>query len=147
MARKHSESGQGVVEFALAAVVFFVIVWGIVDVARGIWYQSTLQDAVQEATRYAVVHGSLSSTPVGPGDGLYTAGPPSSDSTITNVVTKYSTALRGTGLGVTANWPQGANNAGDTVTVTATYPFTTISTFFGSWNLTLSASSTRDIVR
>lgn len=146
-ARHRSERGQAVIEFALAAVLFFTIVGAVLDISRAVWYQSTLQDAVQEATRYAVVHGSQSSTPVGPTDGHYSAGPPSTDSTLTNIVDRYAGGLNTGQVTVSSSWPDGSNSSASRVTVTATYPFTPVTKFFGGLTITLSATSTRQVIR
>jgi Flp pilus assembly protein TadG len=140
------EAGQAVIEFALASLVFFVLVGGVVDLSRAVWYQSTMQEAVQEATRYAVVHGVNSTNPVGPTDATYSAGPPSTDSTLTNIVDKYAKGLNTSSLTVNSIWPDGDNADNHRVTVKASYPFNPFTAFFGGINITLTASSTRSIV-
>src|SRR5580704_15534307 len=105
MHSRRRERGQGTVDFAISAVIFFVIIAALMDVARGVWYQGTLQNAVREGTRYAMVHGSQSSSPVGPSDGNYTVGPPSKDSTITSLVDQRLTGLSTAGVTVGASWP------------------------------------------
>jgi len=139
------QSGQAVVEFALAALVFFMIVGAILDVSRAVWYQSTMQEAVQQATRFAIVHGVNSTSPIGPGDGGYSSGPPSTDATITTVVDRYAIGV-GSAMTVTSSWPNGDNADGHQVTVTATYPFNPFTGFFNLVHITLTASSTRTIV-
>jgi Flp pilus assembly protein TadG len=46
--------GQSLVEFAMVAPLFFLLVFGITDFARLFFTQETLQYAVREAGRYAV---------------------------------------------------------------------------------------------
>src|ERR1700693_2901384 len=87
-AGRKAERGQNVVEFAMSAFLFFLLVAIVIDIGRAVWYDNTLQQAVRTATRYAIVHGSKSASPIGPGDGQYVAGPPSSDSAITTQVDK-----------------------------------------------------------
>jgi Flp pilus assembly protein TadG len=49
-----SRSGQSMVEFALVAPLFFLLVFGITDFGRLFFTQETLQFALREAGRYAV---------------------------------------------------------------------------------------------
>ena len=49
-----TRSGQSLVEFALVAPLFFLLVFGITDFGRLFFTQSTLQHALREAGRYAV---------------------------------------------------------------------------------------------
>jgi Flp pilus assembly protein TadG len=140
------EAGQVIVEFALASLIFFMIVGAIVDVSRAVWYQSSLQEGVQEATRYAVVHGANASNPSGPTDPTYSPGPPSQDGTLTNIVTKYTSGLKPSSVTVTSSWPDGDNADGHRVTVTASYPFNPFMAFLSAASVNLSASSTRTIV-
>ncbi len=48
------------VEFALIAPLFLLLVCGVIDYGRLFFTQSTLEDAVQEAGRYASTGNSLS---------------------------------------------------------------------------------------
>jgi Flp pilus assembly protein TadG len=143
---RRRDSGQTLVEFAIAATVFFALVAALTDIGRAVWYQSTLQNAVQEAARYAAVHGSASTSPIGPTDGSYSAGPPPSDSSITTFVTRYTPGLHTSNVTVTSSWPDGDNAPGHRVTISATYPFNALTNFFGIFSLTLTASSTRIII-
>ncbi len=49
-----SRRGQSLVEFALVAPLFFLLVFGITDFGRLFFTQETLQFALREAGRYAV---------------------------------------------------------------------------------------------
>jgi Flp pilus assembly protein TadG len=49
-----SQSGQSLVEFAVVAPLFFLLVFGITDFGRLFFTQETLQFALREAGRYAV---------------------------------------------------------------------------------------------
>lgn len=64
---RRSEGGQSLVEFALIMPLFLLLVTGLFDVARAVWQENTLAYAAREGTRYAIVHGSASDTPVWPG--------------------------------------------------------------------------------
>jgi Flp pilus assembly protein TadG len=54
MRRTHGESGQALVEFALVAMVFFMIVFGIIDFSRLFQAWATVQHAAREGARYGV---------------------------------------------------------------------------------------------
>jgi Flp pilus assembly protein TadG len=54
MRRAHGESGQALVEFALVAMVFFMIVFGIIDFSRLFQAWVTVQHAAREGARYGV---------------------------------------------------------------------------------------------
>jgi Flp pilus assembly protein TadG len=48
-------SGQAMVEFALASILFFTVVLGAIDFGRAIYIDSQLTNAVREGARYAQV--------------------------------------------------------------------------------------------
>ncbi len=54
--------GATAVEFALVAPVFLVMMIGTMEVGRAMWVKSSMQYAVEEATRYAMVNTSASTT-------------------------------------------------------------------------------------
>ncbi len=62
------DDGQSLVEFALVLPVILLIVTGLFDVGRAIFQENTLAYAAREGTRYAIVHGSGSASPSGPGN-------------------------------------------------------------------------------
>lgn len=48
-------SGQSLVEFALIFPILFLLVMGLFDIGRAIFYYATLNTAVREGTRFAIV--------------------------------------------------------------------------------------------
>ena len=54
-AKVASERGQTLVEFALIAPVFFILLFGIIDFGMALDHRITLQHAVREGARYAAV--------------------------------------------------------------------------------------------
>ena len=66
MTRRSKTLGQAMVEFALIFPVFILLLVGMFDFGRVVWVNNTLATAAREAARYAIVHGSKSSCPVGP---------------------------------------------------------------------------------
>ena len=57
-ARTRQSRGQALVEFALIVPVLFLIIFGIIEAGRFIFYYHSLNNAIREGVRYAIVHGS-----------------------------------------------------------------------------------------
>jgi len=55
-AKVASARGQTIVEFALIAPVFFILLFGIIDFGLMLNHRITLEHAVREGARYAAVH-------------------------------------------------------------------------------------------
>ena len=81
-----SEKGQTLLEFALVTLIFFILVFGMIEFGRALWTWNTIVQATRAGARYAVVetptsndteikkvvvyndpNASSSSTPVVPG--------------------------------------------------------------------------------
>ncbi len=137
------EGGQALAEFALVGIVFFLLVFGMIDVGRAVMNYNTLAEATREGTRYAIVHGAASADPSGPGSSYYTA--PNSDTNVTGIVEKFASGLDVTRLTVEAEWPEGTNQAGDSVNVTGRYTYEPIFNFLGILSFSMSSSSTMKI--
>lgn len=54
--------GATAVEFAFVGPIFLIMVLGIVEMGRAMWIKNTLQFAVEETTRYAMVNPSASTS-------------------------------------------------------------------------------------
>src|SRR3989337_1406071 len=52
--RRHGERGQSIVEFAFGSLVFFLLVFGIIDFSRFFQSWVTVQHAAREGARYAI---------------------------------------------------------------------------------------------
>jgi Flp pilus assembly protein TadG len=61
--RRRAFRGQSMVEFALAAPVFFLLMLGTIEFGRLVWTNHELEQGTREALRYAVVHGANSGAP------------------------------------------------------------------------------------
>ena len=53
---KHRERGNTLVEFAIAATVFFTAMFAVIEFGRALWVHNALADAARRGARYAVVH-------------------------------------------------------------------------------------------
>ena len=116
------ERGQSLVEFALVLPVIVILLVGVFDLGRAVMLSETLNAAVREGSRYAIVHGTTSSTPLGPAT-LTT--PPAADNAATTVVRSHAIGINST-LTIVMSWPDGNANKGSEVQVVATAPFTPI---------------------
>ncbi len=140
---KNREGGQALVEFSLVSIVFFLIVFGLVDVGRAVWNYNTLAHATREGTRYAIVHGANSSDPSGPGSSHYS--PPNSDENVTETVQSFGQSLNPSRLTVEADWTDGTNNPGDSITITSEYTYEPMFNLFGMISFDMQSSSTMTI--
>lgn len=116
------DRGQSLVEFALILPVLLILLVGMFDLGRAVLLSETLNSAVREGTRYAIVHGALSSAPLGPAT-LTT--PPDADNAATALVRAHATGINST-LTIVMSWPDGNAARGSEVTITATAPYTPI---------------------
>jgi hypothetical protein len=63
--RRHaSRRGQALVEFALVLPLFLMVVFGIIVLGIGIFYQQQVTNAAREAARYASIHSATAQCPV-----------------------------------------------------------------------------------
>src|SRR5947199_10166701 len=57
------QRGSAIVEFTLVSLMFFALVFGLVEFGRALFAYSTVSSAAREGVRYASVHGSDSKSP------------------------------------------------------------------------------------
>ena len=58
LTRRPKSRGQSLVEFALILPIFLLIIFGLIDMGRFVYLNSTLSQAAREATRVAAVEAS-----------------------------------------------------------------------------------------
>jgi hypothetical protein len=58
-----SVDGQALTEFALVAPLFFMVLFGIITLGIGVFYQQQVTNAAREASRYAAVHSATARCP------------------------------------------------------------------------------------
>jgi Flp pilus assembly protein TadG len=122
-------SGQGLVEISLVGLIFIAIVLGVIEGGRAVWNYNTLAQAAREGARYAVVHGSKSSDPSGPGSTHFTS--PDQDAMVDEIVRRFASGLDDDNVEVTAEWLDGTNQRGGRVRVTVRYQFDSVVGYFG----------------
>src|SRR5262245_53779059 len=61
---RYNERGTTVAEFATVALVFFVLIFGIIEFGRMLFTHNALADATRRGARYAVLHPKTDETAV-----------------------------------------------------------------------------------
>jgi TadE-like protein len=143
--------GQAMVEFALVAPMFFLVLFAIVEAGRFIFYYETLSHATREGARYAIVNGANT---LGCPSGPPAPGSSSCDTTGNNVVTRVRQSafgVVGTSVTVDRCWwytacdfvshGDGDNARGATVTVTASYTYSSLIPLVPLPSITVNAES------
>jgi hypothetical protein len=129
------EGGQSLVEFALILPLLLLIITGLFDLGRAVWQENTLAYAAREGTRYAIVHGSTASAPIGP-CAICT------DPSISGVVARASIGVYN--ITTTLNYPDGNNDRNSRVSVDARAPFVPLPSQYllgGAFQITLRGGS------
>jgi Flp pilus assembly protein TadG len=121
---RQSTSGQAIVEFAIASVAFFLMVFGTLDFGRAIYMYSQLHNAVREGARYGKLY-------------------PTDTTTIQNKVIDKATAFDLTTSDVTVSCSGTCTSTSTDITVSASASFSAITQdFLGIGPVTLSSSAT-----
>jgi TadE-like protein len=61
--RRDASRGQTLAELALVAPLFFMVIFGIIIIGLGIFYQQQVTNAAREAARYAAIHSATAQCP------------------------------------------------------------------------------------
>jgi len=107
--RKAGFSGQTYAEFAMIVLPAITLIFGIISFGMPIDTWSFLSNAARDAVRYAIVHGSKSSSPATTTD-------------IQNYVRNEAHGLTPSAITVSTSWNPN-NNPGSTVKVQVSYTF------------------------
>jgi Flp pilus assembly protein TadG len=109
---RKNRRGAAVVEFAIVAPVFFLLVFGMIEYGRMVMVQQILTNASREGARYAVIQSTNDTTAV------------------TTKVKDYLTSakLKASASTVTVTWPaSGGSGSAQPVTVKVSIPFGQVS--------------------
>ena len=125
MSHHRGRRGQALVEFALVAPLFFLLLFAIIEGGRFVFYYEALNSATREGARYAIIHGSNAAD--GCPSGPPAAGTTSCDPSGANVKTAVQRAalgLAGSGdfISLDVIWPL-TNARSNPVTVKADYGY------------------------
>jgi len=139
---RRSRRGNSMLEFVLCGIPMIFVFLSIVEVARGMWTYHTLAYAVREGVRYATTHGVGCASPntcqvtIGTITGVIKAAGVGLDP---NAVTLTFTPANGSAssdtmtnqASSTTTWPPAGSNApGQSVKISAMYPFRTFLAIF-----------------
>jgi Flp pilus assembly protein TadG len=128
LSKRWNDVGTALVEFGLVIVVFFMFVFGVMDFGRAIYTYHFVSNAACEATRYAMVRGSNSTSPVTAAD---------VEGYVQSLVPQ---GIDPSSLTVSTSWSP--NNApGSSVRVQVSNNFQCMSPFFRTYHIALSDSS------
>jgi Flp pilus assembly protein TadG len=139
-----SEQGSGMVEFSLIAVMFVMLLLGVVEMGRLILAYTTIAQAAKAGARYAIVHGNFRT-----GSGATGPSGPTDYSQIQTVVQNFASAgsVQTSSLTTTVTYPDAScpyppNGPGCSVQVKVTYPFSPMLGYFNpALSMTLSSTS------
>jgi len=67
-ASRKNDQGASLLEFGLVVLVFYMFVFGVMDLGRALYTYHFVSHAAREATRYAIVHGAASPNPASAAD-------------------------------------------------------------------------------
>lgn len=148
-----SERGSAAIEFAISAIVVFVLIFGVVAVAMAFYTYEVVNEYARDATRFAIVHGAGCNSPINGSCNIGAGGDrnaPASIHLMTYLNHQIFPGIDGTKLQITTRYaaaPGGTcslpcNAAGDQVTVTISYPFLYSVPFIPQQPFTMHASST-----
>lgn len=129
--RRGGSRGQALAEFALVVPIFLLVLFGIIDFGRYVYYVQVLNNAAREGARYAIVHGSSSLDPSGPPESGTSSADPSGANVVA-VVRNFAVGVIGDAsvLSITPQWlaqpwctSSGTNARENCVKVQVTYQF------------------------
>ncbi len=125
------EDGATLVEFALTAFMFVIMLLGVIEIGRMVVVYTALNDAARAGVRYAIVHGS-DNTSTSISAGTYTCG--TSCTGVAQVVEQYASAgvINPSKLTTKVTLPGSSNAAGQKVQVTVTYTYDPFVSWFSS---------------
>ena len=148
--------GQSLAEFALIAPLFFLLLFGIIEAGRFIYYYETLSNATREGARFAIVNGERSlSCSTGPDGGTSSVSCDPTGNGVVQKVRSSSIGMVGSAVTVDRCWwysdcafKVGAPGYGDgnflrgaTVTVRARYTYSSLIPLVPLPNITVEAES------
>ena len=130
--RWHKQHGQAVTEFALVLPIILMVVIGITDLGRGIYYYNTLSNLAREGARFGMVLQSSDWDVDGNEPGEYTSiGTYAGTNTIVGRIAAQAVILDPSITKVTISTPSGTGSFLHLpVTVAVEYPF---SPLFSQW--------------
>ena len=137
--RLKEERGSYIVEFAIVAFLFSILLFGIVEMGRMVLVYTTVANAARVGARYVIVHGGFRT-----GSGSTGPSGPGSTTEVETVVKNFASAglLDTSRLTINVTYPDGNNAAGSSVRVAVSYPYDPFIRYFNSpLSVTLGSTS------
>lgn len=109
-------AGQTLIEFALVALPFLLLTFGIIEGGRLLFTYHEVNNAAREGVRYMVAHGALHPDPdeqLGPGD----------EDAVIEYVLDHTAGLDPADLTVSPVWNDNGNAPGQVVSIQVSYQF------------------------
>lgn len=122
-----AKRGNASLEFAISSAAIFAMLLGIVEGGRLFMNQYELDAAVNNAARYAIVHGANSTTPA-------------TVDVITNIVKTSAGPGMAGNIEVNVSFPSG-NNPGNPVSIAAGYTWKPVTTIANMFEVNLSSQA------
>ena len=124
--------GAAAVEFAMLSTVYLTMLLGVVEVGRYVADKQDLMSAVHTTGRYAIVHGSSSSSPA-------------TAATLEQMVGNHLMLVSSSAVTATASFSPN-NNPGSNVTISASYTWKPLVPLLHLPNATITATSSATIL-
>jgi Flp pilus assembly protein TadG len=129
--KNRSDRGETLIEFAFASLIFFAIVFGIIEFGIAVWRYNLVADLAQEGARWASVRGADSGAVASSND----------------VQTFVQSRAMGLAPSVTTTWSPSSKKPGAIVTVTVQTNFTPGTNLIPHGTFTLRSSAQMVIAR
>lgn len=141
--RALSDCGSSLVEFSLISFMFVIVLLGVVEMGRMVLVYTTVANATRAGARYAIVHGGDRT-----GSGIDGASGPGNVNEIQTVVQNFASAglINTSNLTISVTYPDGNNSAGSSVSVTTTYPYDPLVTYFNSFLSATMGSTSEGVI-
>ena len=142
---KGSESGSGLVEYAIVFIVLITMLLAIADFSRALYAYHFVSNAAREGARYAMVRGCNPTSTQCP--------TPATTNSVQTYLQNAPMGIDSTQVSATTSWPVEPtspticstaatnNSAGCTVQVTVTYPFNFLFPFVSTSTLNMTSTS------
>jgi hypothetical protein len=140
------QRGSTLLEFTWVGIAMIFVMISLVSLAQGMWAYHSLAYAVREGTRYSVTHGVTCTTApntcgvtvANVAAVIHNAAPALSSSNLTltftpaagSTITGTLSSLMGNSTSWPPSSPAGANSVGQSLSISAVYPFTSLIAVF-----------------
>jgi Flp pilus assembly protein TadG len=126
--RLRDDEGALIVETAFGFMILMAMIMGIMECSMRAYTYSVLAEAAREGVRYASVHGTDSTSCMGPSTGCDAK----AGNVVTDVKTFASTYVSTTGMSVSVSYPDSASTGTSRVQVSVTQLYSPIFPYPGA---------------